>query len=141
LIDLLDLVARRVGPAEAGVGTVLAVFVVTCAASLVVVTFFVVRIPADYFSIERQPPAGPVGMRLAIAILKNLVGVALVFVGIVLSVPGIPGQGILTILVGLMLTDLPGVRRLVRTLARRGSVRRALDTIRAKFGREPLKVD
>jgi hypothetical protein len=40
-----------------------------------------------------------------------------------------------------MLTDLPGVRRLERTLARRRRVRRALDTIRAKFGREPLKVD
>jgi hypothetical protein len=141
LIDLLDVVARRVGLAGAGVGTVLAVFVGTCAASLAVVTFFVVRIPADYFSTERRPAAGPVGMRLAIAILKNLAGVALVLVGIVLSVPGVPGQGILTILVGLMLTDLPGVRRVERTLARRRRVRRALDTIRAKFGREPLKVD
>lgn len=141
MIDLLDVVARRVGLAGAGVGTVLAVFVVTCAASLAVVIFSVVRIPADYFSTERRPPAGPVGVRLAIAILKNLAGVALVLVGIVLSVPGIPGQGILTILVGLMLTDLPGMRRLERTLARRRRVRRALDRIRAKFGREPLKVD
>ncbi len=75
------------------------------------------------------------------AILRNLAGVILVLVGIVLSLPGIPGQGILTILVGLMLTDLPGVRRLERSLARRRGVRGALDTIRAKFGREPLKVD
>jgi hypothetical protein len=74
-------------------------------------------------------------------ILKNLAGVILVLIGIVLSLPGIPGQGILTILVGLMFTDLPGVRRLERSLVRRHGVRRALDTIRAKFGREPLKVD
>lgn len=141
VIDLLDVLARRVGLAGAGVGTVLAVFIVTCAASLAVVTFFVVRIPADYFSTRRQPPAGPVGVHVAIAILKNVAGVALVLVGMVLSFPGIPGQGILTILVGLMLTDLPGVRRLERALARRRSVRRALDTIRARFGREPLKVD
>ena len=141
MIDLLDVLARRVGLAGAGVGTVLAVFAMTCAASLAVVTFFVVRIPPDYFSTERRPPAGAGGLRLAIAILKNLAGVALVLVGIVLSVPGIPGQGILTILVGLMLTDLPGVRRLERTLAKRRRVRRALDTIRAKFGREPLKVE
>jgi hypothetical protein len=80
-------------------------------------------------------------VRVAIAILKNVAGVALVLVGIVLSFPGIPGQGILTILVGLMLTDLPGVRKLERALARRRSVRRALDTIRVRFGREPLKVD
>ena len=141
MIDFLDVLARRVGLAGAGVGTVLLVFVVTCVASLAVVTFFVVRIPVDYFSAGRRPPAGPVGISLALAILKNLAGVALVLVGIVLSLPGIPGQGILTILVGLMLTDLPGMRRLERALARRRGVRRALDTIRAKFGREPLKVD
>ena len=141
MIDLLDVLARRVGLAGAGVGTVLVVFVVTCAASLAMVTFFVVRIPADYFLVGRKPPAGSIQVRVALAILKNLGGVALVLVGIVLSLPGIPGQGILTILVGLMLTDLPGVRRLERTLARRPSVRRALDTIRAKFGKEPLRVD
>jgi hypothetical protein len=76
-----------------------------------------------------------------LAILRNLAGVILVLVGIVLSRPGIPGQGILTILVGLMLTDLPGVRRLERSLARRREMKRALDTIRAKFGRKPLEVD
>jgi hypothetical protein len=141
LINLLDVLARRVGLDAAGAGTLLVVFVVTCAASLAMVTFFVVRIPVDYFSAGRRPPARPVGVHLALAILKNLAGVILVLVGIVLSLPGIPGQGILTILVGLMLTDLPGVRRLERSLARRRGVRRALDTIRAKFGREPLKVD
>jgi hypothetical protein len=141
LIDVLEVLARRVGLAGAGVGTVLVVFVVTCVSSLAVVTFFVVRIPVDYFTAGRQTPARPLGVSLALAILKNLVGMVLVLVGIVLSFPGIPGQGILTILVGLMLTDLPGVRRLERALARRRGVRRALDTIRAKFGREPLKVD
>ena len=142
MIDLLDVLARRVGLAGAGVGTVLVVFVVTCAASLAMVTFFVVRIPADYFLIGRKPPpAGSTRGRVAVAILKNLGGVALVLVGMVLSLPGIPGQGILTILVGLMLTDLPGVRRLERALARRPSVRRALDKIRAKFDKEPLRVD
>jgi hypothetical protein len=79
---------------------------------------------------------------VAIAVLKNVGGVALILVGIVLSFPGIPGQGILTILVGLMLTDLPGVRRLERSLARRRRVKRALDAIRAKVGgRDPVKLD
>jgi hypothetical protein len=141
LINLLDVLARRVGLDGAGAGTLLVVFVVTCAVSLAVVTFFVVRIPVDYFSAGRRPPARPAGVHLAFAILRNFAGIILVLVGILLSLPGIPGQGILTILVGLMLTDLPGVRRLERFLARKRGVTRALDTIRAKFGREPLKVD
>ena len=141
MIDLLEVLVRRVGLTGAGVGTVLVVFVMTCIASLALVTFFVVRIPSDYFSTGRRPPARPGWEHVAIAILKNLAGVALVLVGIVLSLPGIPGQGILTVLVGLMLTDLPGVRRLERALARRPTVRRALDTIRAKFGRGPLRID
>jgi hypothetical protein len=141
LIDLLDVLAHRLGLGSAGLGTGLVVFVVTCVSSLAIVTVFVVRIPVDYFSAGRRMPARPVGVSLARAILTNLVGVALVLVGIVLSLPGIPGQGIITILVGLMLTDLPGVRRLERALARRRGVRRTLDAIRAKFGREPLKID
>jgi hypothetical protein len=138
---LLRFLPRRLDLAGAGLGTVLAGFLVMCLASLAVVTFFVVRIPADYFSNERQPPASSVWARVAIAVLKNVAGVALVLVGIVLSLPGIPGQGILTILVGLMLTDLPGVRRLERALVRRRGVKRALDAIRAKFGKDPLKLD
>ena len=123
----------------AGVGLAagLAVFALMFVASLALVTFFVVRMPADYFSKNRPPPRAHV----VVFILKNLAGIALVLLGVVLSVPGIPGQGILTILVGLMLTDLPGVRRLERYLARRRGVKQALDAIRAKFGKDPLKLD
>jgi hypothetical protein len=141
MVELLRFLPRRIDLAGAGLGTVLAGFLVMCLASLAVVTFFIVRIPTDYFSKERWRSARSTRARVAIAVLKNVGGVALILVGIVLSFPGIPGQGILTILVGLMLTDLPGVRRLERALARRRSVKRALDTIRAKFGREPLKLD
>jgi hypothetical protein len=139
MIGPLHFLPRRVGLFGVGLGTVLAV--VMCVVSLAAVTFFIVRIPADYFSNERRPPAGSARPRLAVTVFKNLAGVTLVLVGVVLSVPGIPGQGILTILVGLMLTDLPGVRRLERALARRRGVHRALDAIRAKFGKDPLKLD
>jgi hypothetical protein len=127
--------------AGVGLGVGLAVFALMFIGSLALVTFFVVRIPADYFSKNRRPPASSPRARVAVSILKNLAGVVLVGVGVVLSLPGIPGQGILTILVGLMLTDLPGVRRLERYLARRRGVKHALDAIRAKFGKDPLKLD
>jgi hypothetical protein len=123
--------------AGVGLAASLAVFALMFFGSLALVTFFVVRIPADYFSKNRLPPR----TRVTVFILKNVAGIVLVLLGVILSLPGIPGQGILTILVGLMLTDLPGVRRLERSLVRRRGVKQALDAIRAKFGKEPLKLD
>ena len=59
-------------------------------------------------------------------------------VGLVMSVPGIPGQGLLTVLIGLMLVDFPGRRRLERALARRRGLLAAMNRIRARFGHPPL---
>jgi hypothetical protein len=51
-------------------------------------------------------------------LLKNLLGYALIVAGIVMSVPFIPGQGILTLFVGLAIADWPGKRRFFRWLRR-----------------------
>ena len=58
--------------------------------------------------------------------------------GIVLSLPGVPGQGLLTILIGVILLDLPGKQRFERRLMMRPAVFTAVNSIRARFGREPL---
>ena len=41
-------------------------------------------------------------------ILKNLLGVLLVILGGIMTLPGVPGPGILTILLGVMLLNFPG---------------------------------
>lgn len=133
--DFFHSLSARFGLSNAGLGTAIAIFAVSFVGSLALVTILIVRMPADAFAKERPP------RNLLSSVLRNLLGIALVLVGIVLSVPGVPGQGILTILVGLMLTDLPGVRRLERAIVRRPAVRRALDAIRRRFGKEPLRVE
>jgi hypothetical protein len=72
---------------------------------------------------------------------KNVLGVILVIVGIILSLPGVPGQGLLTILLGLMLLDLPGKRRLEQRLVRRPSLLRVINGLRVRYGRAPLILD
>ena len=72
---------------------------------------------------------------------KNLLGVALVVVGILLSLPGVPGQGILTILLGIMLLDFPGKKKLEHKLVSRPQVRNAINKLRAKFGKPELVLD
>jgi hypothetical protein len=102
--------------------------------SLALVARIVVALPPDYFQQEparRRWTLGRVG--------RNLAGIGLVLLGIVLSVPGVPGQGVLTVLAGLVLVDFPGRRRLERSLVGRRGILHALNSLRARFGRPPIR--
>jgi hypothetical protein len=125
---------RRFNFTPANLGLFFVLFAVTLVLSVAVAAFILVQAPPDAFEEKRRPP-GPMWKR----ILKNAVGAALVALGIVLSVPGVPGQGLLTILVGLMLVDGPGKRPLERWILRKGAVLRAINRLRNRFGKEPLR--
>ncbi|MHB8864685.1 MAG: hypothetical protein ACYC6N_19945 [Pirellulaceae bacterium] len=111
------------------------------AASIVTITILLVKLPATYFLdshdrelwIDRHPV-----IRWTGRILKNLLGLFLVVMGGILSVPGIPGQGLLTVLLGLVLLDFPGKRHLERKILARPYVRRLVDRVRGHFGCPPL---
>ena len=60
--------------------------------------------------------------------------------GFLLSLPGIPGQGVLTILLGVMLIEFPGKRRWELWLISRPRVHSAVNTIRQRFGRPPIEI-
>ncbi|MBA3256811.1 MAG: hypothetical protein H0T64_09210 [Pyrinomonadaceae bacterium] len=72
---------------------------------------------------------------------KNLLGVVLVVVGILLSLPGVPGQGILTILLGVMLLDFPGKPRLEHWLVSRPKILQAINRLRHRFSKPALVLD
>ena len=107
----------------------------SAALSLAAVAFVLVRLPEDYFSAPRRRPLHPVA-----AAGKNLLGALLVLAGLVLSIPGIPGQGLLTVLVGLLLMDFPGKYRIERNIFSRPAVLRAADGLRRRFGRPPFRL-
>jgi hypothetical protein len=119
-----------------------ALFVVLGAVSVLVTGFIVVRLPADYFA-RRDPPPLINGrhpaLRIIAKVAKNLLGLALVVAGVIMLV--VPGQGVLTILFGVMLLDFPGKRALERWLVSRPKVRPAINALRARYGREPLKFE
>ena len=118
-------------------------FVLTFTISLGLFVGLIVALPVKYFASEEsglltnQPPV----VRWSAKIGKNLVGVALVVLGVLLSVPGIPGQGILTIAIGVVLLDIPGKQRLVRAVVNRKGVLLNLNRFRAWFGRPALVID
>lgn len=101
----------------------------------------VARLPADYFTREqravwRQSGHEPVAAVLA-GFAKNLLGAVLVILGLVMLLT--PGQGLLTLLIGLMLMNFPGKYRLERWLVLRPGVLRALNWLRRRQGQEPLE--
>jgi archaellum biogenesis protein FlaJ (TadC family) len=128
-----------------GLKTLLAlgVFVLTFVVSLGAVAAVVVRLPANYFredyvsSLAEQHPI----VRWAGVIIKNVLGILLVLLGLFLSLPGIPGQGLLTILIGVMLLSFPGKRRLERRLVSRPSVLAAINALRARFGKPAMRLE
>jgi uncharacterized membrane protein YczE len=92
-----------------------------------------ITLPHDYLM------TGDAGSKhWAFRIGRTLVGAVLVAVGVLLSVPGIPGQGVLTIVAGLILIEFPGRHRLVRAVFGRPAALRAVNRLRARFGRTPL---
>jgi len=122
----------------------LLVAAVSFAVSTGVVTFVLVKLPANYFhsSHEREflTSRHPV-LRMVGIFLKNLLGLVLVGFGILMTLPGVPGPGVLTILFGVMLLDFPRKRELEVKFVSRPSVFHAINRLRARFSRPPLLLD
>ena len=120
------------------------IFIITFSVNLAIVSIILVKIPATYFkknhSREFWKDSSP-AVRLLGVVLKNALGVLLVALGIVLSLPGVPGQGLLTILIGIMLLDFPGRRKLETKLLSKPAILNTINKLRHKFGKPPLVLD
>ena len=65
----------------------------------------------------------------------------LVLLGLIMALPGVPGQGLLTALIGLTLLSFPGKRKLERRFVKIPALLRAINRLRARFARPPLELD
>jgi hypothetical protein len=116
-----------------------AMLVISCAVSLTVL----IRLPSDYFRTPRAQSIEDTGhgifFRIGI-VLKNLLGAMLIVIGVILSGPGLPGQGLLTVLAGVFLLDFPGKRSLLYKILSRPLVLRPINWLRTKFSRPPIVI-
>ena len=110
------------------------------AGSLLVSAWLLTRLPADYFvrDDDASAPKHPF-LRPLVVVGRNVVGAVLILAGLAMLV--LPGQGLLTILVGLVLVHVPGKRRLLRRILRQETVRETVDQLRRQAGREPLVLE
>jgi hypothetical protein len=119
-------------------------FLLSLTISFAAIVLVLVKIPANYFSSHYQQdflPNSSWMVRWGAVVLKNALGLFLVLLGLVLSLPGVPGQGLLTILLGLILMDIPGKRPLEAKIIKRPSILSAANRLRSRFGKPPLEVD
>ena len=115
--------------------------VLTVVSSMVVLPLMVVKMADDYFLEEHRDPSKSLArnhpvLRILGLIAKNVLGYILIITGLIMFVT--PGQGILTLLMGLVLINFPGKRDLELKIVAIPAVRRSLNWIRKKANKEPL---
>ena len=110
--------------------------------TLLAVPWIVARLPEEYFDHQQRGSANsPVNHRLlyhCFLILKNVAGVVFLIAGVAMLV--LPGQGLLTIVIGLSLINFPGKSRLERYLASKSWMLRSLNWIRRRRGKPPFRI-
>ena len=109
--------------------------------SILGISWFIAQIPEDYFLRSKRQPSKwrekkPI-LRFVVMFGKNLIGLSLIIGGLLMLV--LPGQGLLTIVTGLLLVNYPGKYKLEQKLSSMPSIFRALNWIRLKAKKPPLK--
>lgn len=118
-------------PWMTGTGIVMALF------SMLAIPWLLVRMPANYFNRRSSPSEwrGPTGW--LIWVLRNTLATLLLLAGIAMLV--LPGQGMLTIVIAIMVSTFPGKYRLERAIMRRPGILRAANWIRRRYRQPPLE--
>ncbi|MCK5918167.1 MAG: hypothetical protein KAG34_07060 [Cocleimonas sp.] len=114
--------------------------VITFIISLIAIPWVIKKMPEDYFS--RAQSDSPYKDKyhpliyLLFRIFKNIVAVIFILAGIIMLFT--PGQGLLTILVGLGISDFPGKFVLEQKIVRNKKIFNALNWVRKRTGVAPL---
>ena len=108
--------------------------------SLLTIKWLVALIPSDYFIQKNNSEFRsnyPIFWLISI-IIKNLIGYTLIIGGILMLV--LPGQGLFTIFIGLMLSNYPGKFYIERKFIAIPSVLRAINWLRKKSNTPSIKI-
>ena len=108
--------------------------------SLISIKWLVALIPSDYFIEDKRnkyQSSYPLTWLISI-IIKNIVGYILIIGGILMLV--LPGQGLFTIVIGLMLSNYPGKYFIERKFIAIPSVLKTINWLRKKSNKPPLEV-
>ena len=109
------------------VGIVSAVMFV---ASLILIPLIIIRLPSDYFSAPHRKWLRTHPVFIPLFIVQHIIGATLFLAGILMLV--LPGQGILSMVLGLSLISFPGKHRMLQKIFSKPRVNRSMNWIRQK---------
>jgi hypothetical protein len=108
-------------------------------ASLLIFPWIIGRLKEDYFlqlhTHKKREDEHPFTF-LFLRLLRYLLGAILLIAGILMLF--LPGQGLLTIILGLSLLDFPGKQKVIDWLLRKEFLQRTLNWIREKEHKKPF---
>ncbi len=110
--------------------------------SIVGVWIVLIRLPADYLIRDGGPVSNDSARHLlqfSRRIVQNVFGIVFLLMGMVMLLT--PGQGILSIFVGITLLDFPGKQKLIRRILSNSKVLNAINNIREKCQKAPLMTE
>jgi len=108
--------------------------------SLLTIKWLVALIPEDYFINKRITKIRSINPLLwyIFLIIKNIIGYSLILGGIMMLV--LPGQGIFTIIIGLMLSNYPGKYSIERRFIAIPSILKSINWLRRKSNKPPINL-
>ena len=112
--------------------------IITFIATLLLVPAIIIRLPANYFSstkrqqLDNRHPA----IKTLTLIIQNILGAILLLAGFIMLFT--PGQGLITILAGMLIMNYPGKFKLERWIIIRFNLLKPINWYRKKHHIEPL---
>ena len=109
---------------------------------LLLMPFVIMRLPEDYFLSPQNGDQTSTVLRdssTLFLVFKNLMGGVLLCLGVVMLF--LPGPGLMGALIGLSLVDIPGKRWVLGRILNISGLRSAINGLRGKRGRPPLKFE
>lgn len=107
--------------------------------SLIAIPWILIQLPSDYFDTriprhwmrEHHPILRMIGL-----IIKNIIGVVFLIAGFLMLF--LPGQGLLTMLIGISFIDFPDKRKLEARLIGQPTLLNTINALRQRFKKNPL---
>ncbi len=133
--------AESIVPREVWIGTFI-FSILAFVGTLLAIPAILIRLPPDYFQNHHHKPwfanHHPI-VRAGGLFIKNVVAIIFIIAGIAMLV--LPGQGLLTMLLGILFLDFPGKHRIESRLIQNPHILKAINALREKAGKPPFTFD